>query len=96
MMDWEDRLIELNPKAILFDGLNKAVVGIGGQCGQSVCAVYDEEKIIAILAETMDYSEAEEWYETNIACAALGPHTPIIVALSSAMDPYDRDVNFPS
>jgi len=41
--------------------------------------VYSEQKIIDKLAEEMSYEDAEEYYGFNIACAFMGPHTPIII-----------------
>jgi len=82
---WRERLMELNPEAVLFDGHDAAVIGIGSQYTGKVCAVYSEDKILEILARDIGMEGAEEYYEFNIACAWFGPSTPIIVALSEEM-----------
>ena len=78
-MTWREELKEMNPEALTLDGFDEAIVGLGGQYSKSVCAVYSEEMIIDKLAEEMSYDEACDYYGFNIACAWMGPHTPIII-----------------
>ena len=78
-MGWREELAELNPEALTLDGFDEALVGLGGQYTKSVFAVYSEGKIIEKLAEEMSYEDAVDYYGFNIACAWVGPHTPIIV-----------------
>lgn len=78
-MDLRDKLSELNPDALIVEGYDEALIGIGCRYTEAACAVYSEEKIIEILEQEMSYDDAVEFYEFNIACAYVGPHTPIIV-----------------
>jgi len=84
---WHQQLVELNPEAVTMDGFDEAIIGFGCQYSKNVVAVYSEEKIIEQLAEEMSYEDAVEYYGFNIACAWMGPNTPIIV---SAVD-LDED-----
>ena len=84
---WHQQLAELNPEAVTMDGFDEAIIGFGCQYSQNVVAVYSEEQIIEKLAEEMSYEDAVEYYGFNIACAWVGPNTPIIV---SAVD-LDED-----
>jgi len=84
---WHQQLAELNPEAMTMDGFDKALIGFGCQYSKNVVAVYSEEKIIKQLAEEMSHEDAVEYYGFNIACAWVGPNTPIIV---SAVD-LDED-----
>tara|TARA_R100000900_G_scaffold47100_2_gene37779 strand:- start:57 stop:317 length:261 start_codon:yes stop_codon:yes gene_type:complete len=78
-MTWSEELKEVNPEALTLDGFDEAVVGLGCQYSKSVCVVYSEEKIIEKLAQEMSYEDAVDYYGFNIACAWVGPHTPIII-----------------
>lgn len=73
MRDW---IAEVNPEAILFDGFNKALMGIDDRTG---VAIYDRDKIIELLCEDMSEEEAWEYYDYNIACLYTGEYTPIIL-----------------
>lgn len=77
---------EQNEDALFIDGLdgdkeafNEALIGWGHRCGTENVAIYDQEEVVAILAEEMEYEEAEEWFDYNIAGAYMGPNTPIFV-----------------
>tara|TARA_R110000751_G_scaffold302262_1_gene416178 strand:+ start:343 stop:654 length:312 start_codon:yes stop_codon:yes gene_type:complete len=84
---WQQRLTGLNPEAMTMDGFDEALIGFGCQYSKNVVAVYSEEKIIEQLAKEMSHEDAVEYYGFNIACAWVGPNTPIIV---SAID-FDED-----
>jgi hypothetical protein len=67
-------------EAILFTGLDDAIIGIGQQYPGNHVAVYDRALCINILMKDGGaYEGAEEYFEHNVACAALGPKTPIII-----------------
>jgi hypothetical protein len=68
-------IIELNPEAMLADGLDDALAGFDTQ-GR---AVYFANEIIGILMQRdgMTEEEATEFFEFNIACAYVGEYTPI-------------------
>ena len=73
-----DRLNEINPDAMLIDGMNKAIIGIEEVRAR---AVYSVELIISELMRIngWDRDVAREWYEFNISTAHHGDYTPILV-----------------
>jgi len=74
-------LEELNPEAILYDGLDDALVGITARCGTDAIALYDREKCIEIfMASGMSNQEAEEYFCFNVEGCYAGPHTPFIAS----------------
>jgi len=75
-----ERLSELNPQAILFDGCDAALVAIGCQHSKPVLAVYDYDLLVEVYGGDTD---AVEWVEFNIVCAWYGEHTPVILHYSS-------------
>lgn len=84
-----DDLADLDPsiddqgfgQPIVFDGLDSALIGFASQWSGPTLAVYDEEKVLAILQKDMDESDAIEFYEYNIKCMYAGPSTPIILTV---------------
>ncbi len=77
-----NQLREENPKAVLWDGLESALVGVGRRCGKPTLAVYDYQLALRALMLSnagMTPDEAIEWMETNVEGASVGPHTPIIL-----------------
>ena len=52
-MDLRDKLSELNPDALIVEGYDEALIGIGCRYTEAACAVYSEEKIIEILEQEM-------------------------------------------
>lgn len=75
-----ETLSESNPEAVIFDGLNAALVGIAES---RYVAVYSVRKIIKILMERDKMSEEEAWEfaEFNIMGLHAGDGTPVIVDL---------------
>ena len=71
-------LAEIDEEIALADGFEDAYLGIIRRCGQSPHAIYDRAKCIEILVarDGMDESEAEEFFEYNVAGAWVGPGTP--------------------
>lgn len=69
-----ERIGEYNEEAILWDGLDEAVIGISSD-GR---VVYDVDKVIVELQKQgMSEEEAIEWYDFNIASLYYGEYTPI-------------------
>tara|TARA_R100000458_G_scaffold34718_1_gene32083 strand:+ start:680 stop:928 length:249 start_codon:yes stop_codon:yes gene_type:complete len=67
--------------AVVFPGLEPALLGYGYQyCGPRL-AVYSRAGIIETLMKQnqWDNEDALEWFEYNIACLYAGPETPLIV-----------------
>jgi len=73
-------LRHIAPEAILVDGFDDCIIGVGhrGGGGGSVI-VYDREQIITKLVERdgLEYDEAEDHFDYNIAGTYLGDRTPI-------------------
>ena len=73
-----ERLMEINPDAMLIDGMDRAVIGIDEMKAR---AVYSVDKIIDELCRLNEWDRdvAREWYEFNISTAHVGEYTPILV-----------------
>lgn len=66
--------------ALTIDGFDDCIIGVASRCGQPDLIVYDFDKIIATLTEQgMDYDDALDYYEFNIAGAWVGEGTPLIM-----------------
>lgn len=77
-MSIKDKISEHNEDAILWDGLDEAIIGISSD-GR---VVYDIEKIISELQKQgMEEEEAMEWYGFNIESAYVGEYTPIHICI---------------
>jgi len=62
------------------DGFDDAIIGVGSTFGGSLCAVYDTDEIIEILMKQgMDYAEALEHFDYNIAGSYVEEQTPIFM-----------------
>jgi len=75
---------EINPDALLADGFDDAIIGIGNQHGTESLVIYDRTKCIDILAKKFSkndhpYIDAVEYFEYNVAGAYLGKGTPIFM-----------------
>jgi hypothetical protein len=69
-------------KTMLFDGFEKAFLGILRRCGQSIpIAIYDYGRCMDILMERdgMEEDEAVEWIEHNSIGAWVGDGTPAML-----------------
>jgi hypothetical protein len=82
-----NQITEYNPDALLADGLEDAIIGIGGQHGSKMVVIYDRDKCIEILekqfAQDKDcedpYLEAIDYFGYNTECAYVGENTPIFI-----------------
>ena len=73
----KERLGEINPEAILFDGLEDALIGICNRYGQPSIALYDYEKCIEIfMRDGGSYEEAVEHFDYNTIGTWAGENTP--------------------
>jgi hypothetical protein len=71
---------------LLADGLDFGLIGVADRDGVRV-AVYDADKVVELLMtrDGMDYDDAREFFDFNIAGAYMGPGTPVFMeALRSA------------
>jgi len=64
-----------------WDGLNKAIIGIGSRCGFEDVLVYDYEKMIEIFMDNENWTmeESIDYISFNIEGAYIGKDTPIIL-----------------
>lgn len=77
-MTVRERLAEDNPEAVLWDGCDEALVGMGYRCGKRMLAVYDYDLLVKVFVDQgMSEEEAGEWVEFNIVGAWVGENTPI-------------------
>jgi hypothetical protein len=77
----EDKLADyLNDEEsiLLADGFDDAFLGIGRQFGKPF-AIYDKERCLRILQETMSEEEAIEYFSFNVEGAWVGEKTPIFL-----------------
>lgn len=59
------------------DQYDAAIAGVVERCGQEPFVVYDEEKLLSILAEELgSHEDALEYFDFNIKGAWLGDDTP--------------------
>jgi hypothetical protein len=65
--------------AILFDGLEQALLGFGTQQGKDAIAIYSLKKILLILSRDMSQVDAEEYFRFNIRGLWAGERTPIVL-----------------
>jgi len=72
---------ELNPKAIVLDGLDESIVGIGYSKDLEPRLVYSVVGIMDILTKRdgMSVLEAQEFYDYNISDGYFGEHGPIFL-----------------
>ena len=78
-----DDLAELNPDALLADGLTAAFIGYTINHHHAHVAVYDAAKCVDILVQRdgMTHEGAEEFLEFNTFSAYVGENGPIYVRL---------------
>ena len=76
-----EQLRECNPNAYLFDGFEKALIGMAEQFSNPTVACYDYNKCIKILMkrDKMTEDKAIEYFEFNVVGLGLGPTTPVIL-----------------
>jgi hypothetical protein len=75
-----DEMREMFPDALLLDGFEEALLGLGSRFTHDV-AIYDYGKCVDILVERdgMTEEEAVEYIEFNTAGAYVGESTPILL-----------------
>ena len=76
-----DQLAEENPDALLADGFEKALVGIGRVCHRSL-ALYDRAQCIRILMKDgLTEEDAEDHFQYNVQGSYVGEDTPIFAVI---------------
>lgn len=67
-------------QAIVWDGCDEAIVGVGTRCGHDGLFVYDYDLLVELfMAQQMSKEEAMEWVDYNIVGAWVGEGTPIVL-----------------
>ena len=76
-----DEIAEINPEAMLADGLDDAIMGMCMQFGAEPLVAYDYEKCIEILIErdNMSRIEAIDFIQFNVIGAYVGLNTPVFI-----------------
>ena len=73
-------LQQVNPDALLADGLNGGIVGIAKRETGQIVAAYSYDLCVELLASRgMGYDNAIDWMDYNVVGSWLGPHTPVFV-----------------
>jgi hypothetical protein len=81
-----ERLVDQNGgEELMFlddEKFDKAIVGLCDRFGEPTVVIYDRDKVIEALKEDgMDYEEALEYFEFNIAGAWMGSLTPAFLTV---------------
>lgn len=77
--DIRGELMAWNPEALLADGLDDALVGIGQQFNRHL-AVYSVSRVLQIfMRQGMTCEQALEHFEFNVVGAYVGPNTPVFL-----------------
>lgn len=81
MTDILENLAEMNPDALLADGLEDALIGYTLNTHHAHVAVYSYPKCVDILVtrDGMTPEDAEEYLSFNTLCAYVGENTPLYV-----------------
>lgn len=89
-MSIEEELAELNPDAMLADGFEGALIGIGLQFNRHL-AVYDYETCVQILMsrDGLSRQDADEYMDFNVLGAYVGENTPVFIFFRTQVP--DRD-----
>lgn len=78
LRDW---IATHDPEALMADGFEAAIIGVGERCSQPAIVVYDAEACVEILMQRdgMDYEGALEFFTFNTLGAWVGERTPLFV-----------------
>lgn len=76
-----ETLAELNPEALLADGLEAAIIGYTVNHHHAHVAVYDYDKCIGVLVDRdgMTHEEADEFLQFNTLGAYVGENGPLYI-----------------
>lgn len=69
------------PGAMMMDGFDDCIVGVGYRCGSEPVVAYDMDMIISKMMDRdgMSYEDAVEFFEFNQLGAYVGKQTPIFL-----------------
>lgn len=76
-----EALGEINPEALLADGLEDALIGYTVNSHHAHVAVHDIHKCIEVLVDRdgMTHEEADEYLSFNTLCAYVGENGPLYI-----------------
>ena len=76
-----DEIIDINPKAMLADGFDEAILGMCIQFGSEPVVAYDFNKCVEIVMERdgMEREEAIDFINFNVVGAYVGLSTPVFI-----------------
>lgn len=79
--DFRETMSEVNPDALLADGLEPAIIGYTLNHHSEHVVVYDYDKCVATLVERdgMTPEEADEYLGFNTLGAYVGPQGPVFI-----------------
>ena len=93
---FRDEIAEINPEALLLDGFDEAIIGLGERINLGPVVAYDVDKIIEILSKDMEVNESDladgeslesvkiemafDYFYYNIQGAWMGDFTPIFIS----------------
>ena len=93
-----DMVAEMLPdeEILQADGFDEAIIGyaeVWAEKGQRMVMAYSRDKCIDILMERdeMDWSEANEYFDFNVAGAYVGEGTPVFISETSECDHIKGD-----
>ena len=80
-------LQQQNPQAMLADGLNDCIVGIGYRGCESPLAVYDYDRCLSVFMnrDGMTHDDAVDWMEFNVI-GSCGEGYPIFLKLKEGVE----------
>ena len=80
---FKERIAHENPDALLLDGFEAALVGIGYKPCSSAIALYSYSKCVDVLVtrDGMDKEDAIEYIEFNVRGAYVGENGPILIEI---------------
>jgi len=77
---------EINEDMLFADGFDGALVGYIERAGMPSIACYDKHKCVEILAESMTYEDAFEYFYFNVLGAYVGENTPCFLTETTNED----------
>ena len=79
----EKWLSQYPDEVLLADGFEEAFLGMCEIFGRPLVAAYDRDRCIEVLVERdgMEYEEAVEFFDFNVAGAWVGDSTPVYLTL---------------
>jgi hypothetical protein len=74
-------IAQINPEAIVIDGMDTALIGLAYRCGISPVVCYDKTKCAEIVMKehSLSYNDAMVWLEENVFNVYAGIYTPIFI-----------------